>query len=98
VSVSAGQFLTFFGRTSPLGPRAGMLITAAIVLVLWNVVDLSAIAWVGTACPLLIFLLVGVSAYRLRSETSDYRRERLGRAAERVRPEQPAEASPVPSS
>ena len=29
----AGQFPPFFGRTSPLGPRAGMLITAAIVLV-----------------------------------------------------------------
>ena len=45
-----------------------MLITAAIVLVVSNVVDLSAIASVGSACSLMIFLLVGISAYRLRAE------------------------------
>jgi len=32
-------------------------------------VDLSAIASVGSACSLLVFLLVGVAAYRRRSET-----------------------------
>jgi hypothetical protein len=32
-------------------------------------VDLSAIASVGSACSLMIFLLVGVSGYRLRAET-----------------------------
>jgi amino acid transporter len=63
-----GQFPTFFGRTSPLGPKAGMLITAAIVLVVSNLVDLSAIASVGSACSLVIFLLVSVSAFRLRVE------------------------------
>jgi O-antigen/teichoic acid export membrane protein len=46
-----------------------MLITAAIVLLIANLVDLSAIASVGSACSLLIFLLVGVSGYRLRKET-----------------------------
>ena len=46
----------------------GMLITAAIVLVVSNLVDLSAIASVGSACSLMIFLLVGISAYRLRAE------------------------------
>jgi amino acid transporter len=65
----AGQFPTFFGRGSRLGPHAGMLITAAVVLVVSNVVDLSAIASVGSACSLMIFLLVGASGYRLRSET-----------------------------
>jgi amino acid transporter len=65
---SVGQFPTFFGRTSPLGPKAGMLITAAIVLVVSNLVNLSAIASVGSACSLLVFLLVGVTAYRLRTE------------------------------
>ena len=40
----AGQFPTFFGRRSRLGPHAGMLITAALVLVVANIVDLSAIA------------------------------------------------------
>jgi amino acid transporter len=64
-----GQFPTFFGRGSRLGPHAGILITAALVLVVANVVDLSAIASVGSACSLMIFLLVGASGYRLRSET-----------------------------
>ena len=64
-----GQFPPFFGRGSPLGSNAGLLITSAIVLVVSNVVDLSAIASVGSACSLLIFLLVGVAGYRLRSET-----------------------------
>jgi amino acid transporter len=64
-----GQFPSFFGRGSPLGKNAGLLITAAIVLVVSNLVDLSAIASVGSACSLMIFLLVGVAGYRLRAET-----------------------------
>ncbi|HEY1316556.1 MAG TPA: APC family permease [Gaiella sp.] len=64
-----GQFPTFFGRRSPLGPHAGMLITAGIVLVVSNLVDISAIASVGSACSLVVFLLVGVAGYRLRNET-----------------------------
>ena len=63
-----GQFPPSFGRGSPLGAKAGMLITAAIVLVVSNLVDLSAIASVGSACSLVIFMLVGLSAYRLRAE------------------------------
>jgi amino acid transporter len=64
-----GQFPPFFGRSSPLGSKAGLLITAAIVLVVSNLVDLSAIASVGSACSLMIFLLVGAAGYRLRAET-----------------------------
>jgi amino acid transporter len=64
-----GQFPPFFGRGSPLGSKAGLLITAAIVLVVSNLVDLSAIASVGSACSLMIFLLVGAAGYRLRAET-----------------------------
>jgi amino acid transporter len=64
-----GQFPTFFGRSSRLGPHAGLLITAAIVLVVSNLVDLSAIASVGSACSLLIFLLVGITGYRRRADT-----------------------------
>ena len=64
-----GQFPPFFGRTSRLGEHSGLLITGALVLLTANLVDLSAIASVGSACSLMIFLLVGVSAYRLRSET-----------------------------
>ena len=65
----AGQFPPFFARETRFGPHAGMLITAALVLVISNLVDLSAIASVGSACSLVIFLLVGVSAFRLRAET-----------------------------
>jgi amino acid transporter len=64
-----GQFPTFFGTNSRLGPHAGILVTAAIVIVVSNVVDLSAIASVGSAVSLLVFLLIGASGYRLRSET-----------------------------
>ena len=64
-----GQFPTIFGRESRLGRHAGLLITAALVLVIANLVDLSAIASVGSACSLLVFLLVGVAGYRLRRET-----------------------------
>jgi amino acid transporter len=64
-----GQFPTFFGRSSRLGAHAGLLVTAAIVLVVSNLVDLSAIASVGSACSLLIFLLVGIAAFKLRAET-----------------------------
>jgi hypothetical protein len=63
-----GQFPPFFGRGSRLGPHAGLLITAAIVLVISNLVDLSSIASGGSAISLVIFLLVGVAAYRLRVE------------------------------
>ena len=63
------QFPSFFGRSSPLGPNAGMLITSAIVLAVSNLVDLSAIASVGSACSLVIFMLVAVAGYRVRGET-----------------------------
>jgi amino acid transporter len=63
-----GQFPTFFGRGSRLGPHSGLLITSALVLLIANLVDLSAIASVGSAISLVIFLLVGVAAYRLREE------------------------------
>jgi amino acid transporter len=64
-----GQFPPFFGQRSRLGHNAGMLITAAIVLVVSNLVDISAIASVGSACSLVVFLLVGIAGFRLRSET-----------------------------
>jgi len=66
---SVGQFPPIFGRASRLGPHAGMLITAGIVLVVSNLVNLSAIASVGSACSLVIFLLVGLAAYRRRADT-----------------------------
>jgi amino acid transporter len=65
----ARQFPPIFGRESRLGRHAGLLITAFLVLVVANLVDLSAIASVGSACSLMIFLLVGVAGYRRRAET-----------------------------
>jgi amino acid transporter len=65
----ARQFPSFFGRGSRLGSHAGLLITSALVLVVANLVDLSAIASVGSACSLMIFLLVGIAGYRRRTDT-----------------------------
>jgi len=65
----ARQFPPIFGRESRLGRHAGLLITAFLVLVVANLIDLSAIASVGSACSLMIFLLVGVAGYRRRAET-----------------------------
>jgi amino acid transporter len=64
-----GQFPPFFGRGSRLGAKSGVLISAAVVLVVANTVDLSAIASVGSACSLMIFVLVGAAGYRVRGQT-----------------------------
>jgi amino acid transporter len=68
-----GLFPPRFGlgpRLGPrLGPKSGLLITGALVLLVANLVDLSAIASVGSAVALMIFLLVGAAGYRLRAET-----------------------------
>jgi amino acid transporter len=66
---SIGQFPPLFGRDSRLGSHGGLLITSALVLVVANVIDLSAIASVGSACSLAIFLLVGIAGYRRRADT-----------------------------
>ena len=63
------QFPPLLGRTSRLGRHGGLFVTSIIVLLLANFVDLSAIASVGSACALLVFLLLAVAGYRLRSET-----------------------------
>jgi amino acid transporter len=64
-----GQFPPILGRESRLGPHADLLVTSGLVLLVANVVDLSAIASVGSACSLVIFLLVGLAAYKTRAET-----------------------------
>jgi amino acid transporter len=64
-----GLFPPFFGTGSPLGPKAGLLISAGIVLVVANFVDLSAIASVGSASALVLFLLICASGIRLRTAT-----------------------------
>ena len=65
-----GLFPSSFGPESRLGAHAGLFITAALVLVVANLVDLSAIASVGSAVALVIFLLVGAAGYRRRADTA----------------------------
>jgi amino acid transporter len=64
-----GLFPSFFGPGSRLGTKAGLLITGGTVLVVANFVDLSAIASVGSATALVLFLLICAAAYRLRAST-----------------------------
>ena len=66
---TVGQFPAFFGRATHRGAPVGLVITAGLVLVVSNVVDLSAIASVGSAIALFVFLLVAMAGYRLRAET-----------------------------
>lgn len=62
-------FPPLFGRQlKHLGP-SGLAISAALVLVLANLFDLSAIADIGSAVAMIIFLLIGAAALRLRGET-----------------------------
>ena len=49
--------------------HGGLLITAGLVLVVANLVDLSAIASVGSAIALVVFVLVGIAGYRRRADT-----------------------------
>jgi amino acid transporter len=64
-----GQFPPLLGVRSRLGRHGGLIVTGILALVLANFLDLSAIASVGSACSLVVFLLVGYAGYRLRSET-----------------------------
>jgi amino acid transporter len=64
-----GQFPTVLGRK--LGGRApmGVLITAAVAIVLAAGFDLSSIASIGSAIALLVFTLVTAAHFRVRAET-----------------------------
>ena len=63
-----GQFPAFLGRRTGRGTPMGLLVTAAVVLVVSNAVDLSAIASVGSAVALCVFLLVAIAAFRRRAD------------------------------
>jgi amino acid transporter len=63
-----GQFPPLFGRHSRLGRHGGLMVTVALILLFVNLFDLSAIASVGSAVSLSVFVLVGIAAYRLRGE------------------------------
>lgn len=64
-----GQFPPIFGADLKRGGTKGLLITLAAILVLANVFDLSAIADMGSAIALGLFILLSLAAYRLRAET-----------------------------
>ncbi len=64
-----GLFPPFFGPGPRRGLPRGLIVTAAVVLVVANTVDLSAIASVGSATALTIFLLVGGAGFRRRHDT-----------------------------
>jgi amino acid transporter len=62
------QFPPVFGTTSRLGRNGGLLITTALTLLFVNVFDIGALASIGSAVSLAIFVLVGLSGLRLRHE------------------------------
>jgi amino acid transporter len=62
-------FPQLFCARSRLGLRAGLIITTALVLVVANLVNLSAIASVGSAVALIVFVLVGAAGYGRRAHT-----------------------------
>lgn len=64
-----GQFPTIFGRHLERGWSVALLITAALVLFFSTVFDLTAIASLGSAVALAVFLMVTAGHYRKRSET-----------------------------
>ena len=76
-----GQFPPFFGSGSRLGRTPGSSSPAGSSSSIANLVDLSAIASVGSACSLVIFLLVGIAGYRRRAETGSRDADRPGRIA-----------------
>jgi amino acid transporter len=63
-----GQFPPAFGGSSRLGRHGGLLITTMLTLLFVNVFDIGALASIGSAVSLAVFVLVGVAALRLRHE------------------------------
>jgi amino acid transporter len=63
------MFPPVFGQVARVGGTRGLVISVIVVLLLANFVDLTAIASVGSAVALAIFLITTIAAYRLRAET-----------------------------
>jgi amino acid transporter len=66
----AGEFPAVFGQRARVGGTRGLLISVAVVLLLANLVDLTAIASLGSVVALVIFLITSLAALRLRRETA----------------------------
>jgi len=65
----AEQFPPVFGQAARVGGTRGLVISVVLVLVLANLVDLTAIASLGSVVALGIFLITSIAALRLRAET-----------------------------
>jgi amino acid transporter len=66
---SMGQFPPLLGRRFGGRAPAGLLVTAAVAIVLAVGFDLSSIASIGSAIALLVFTLVTAAHFRVRGET-----------------------------
>ena len=66
---ATGTFPPVFGQAARVGGTRGLVISVILVLLLAAFVDLTAIASLGSAVALAIFLVVSVAAFRLRRET-----------------------------
>ncbi len=66
---ASGIFPPVFGQRALVGGTRGLTISALLVLLLANLVDLTAIASLGSVVALAIFLVTSVAAFRLRAET-----------------------------
>ena len=65
----SGMFPPVFGQLARVGGTRGLVISVLAVLRLVYFVDLTAIASLGSAVALAIFLITSIAAYRLRAET-----------------------------
>ena len=63
------MFPPVFGKRALVGGTLGLVISVVAILLLANLVDLSAIASLGSVVALAIFLVVSIAAFRLRAET-----------------------------
>jgi amino acid transporter len=66
----ASQFPPVFGQRARVGGTRGLVISVGLVLLLANLVDLTAIASLGSVVALGIFLVTSLAALRLRRETT----------------------------
>ncbi len=63
------MFPPVFGQLTRVGGTRGLMISVIVVLLLAIFVDLTAIASLGSAVALAIFLVTTIAAYRLKGET-----------------------------
>jgi amino acid transporter len=65
-----GQFPPSLARQSPVGGSWGLVLSVGLIIILSVFFDLTAIASIGSAAALGLFLMLGFAAFRLRHETN----------------------------